>query len=163
MSADVRFAGEADIPAVKALMREFVDYLNAIDEPEDVPDAVLDRLGPLAFGPNKLCTALIAEVDGEPAGYLLYFTGIFTDPMTPVLFVADLFVSEPFRRANVGSALMRRTREIAREHAANQIVWTVWRKNPKAVEFYESLGARVFEEEILMTWPVERLEPAHPS
>ncbi len=77
-----------------------------------------------------------------------------------MLFVADLFVSESFRRGNVGSALMFRAREIAREHAASQIVWTVWRKNPKAVEFYKALGARVFDEEILMTWPVESVESA---
>ncbi len=160
MTTTVRLAVEADIPAIKAMMREFVDYLNAIDEPEDVPDEVLDRIGPMAFGPNKRCTALIAEVDGKPAGYLLYFIGVFTDPMTPVLFVADLFVSESIRRGNVGSALMFRAREIAREQAANQVVWTVWRKNPKAVEFYKALGARVFEEEILMTWPVEAVETA---
>lgn len=155
MSLVVRAASEADIPAIKTMMREFVDYLNAIDEPEDVPDEVLDRLGPMAFGPNKLCTALIAEAQGKPVGYLLYFIGIFTDPMTPVLFVADLFVSAPYRRAEVGTALMHRARGIAREQAASQIVWTVWRKNPKAVDFYKALGARVFDEEILMIWPVE--------
>ena len=160
MSLVVREAVPSDIPAIKTMMREFADYLNAIDEPEEVPDAVLDRIGALAFGPDKLCTALIADVVGRPAGYLLYFTGIFTDPMTPVVFVADLFVSEAYRRADVGSALMHRTREIARDRAANQVVWTVWRKNPKAVAFYKALGAREFDEEILMTWPVIPVTPA---
>lgn len=155
MSLVVREATEADIPAIKIMMREFADYLNAIDEPEDVPDEVFDRIGPIAFGKDRLCSALLAEVDGKPAGYLLYFVGIFTDPLTPVLFVADLFVREPYRRADAGTALMLHARKIARARAANQIVWTVWRKNSKAVDFYRALGAREFVEEILMTWPAE--------
>jgi GNAT superfamily N-acetyltransferase len=32
------------------------------------------------------------------------------------------------------------------------LFWTVWRKNPKAVVFYEHLGARPWDEEILMKW-----------
>jgi GNAT superfamily N-acetyltransferase len=155
MSLVIREAREADLPAIKAMMREFIDYLNAIDEPEEVPEEAINRIDRLAFGPEKLSTPLMADVDGRPAGYLLYFIGVFADPMVPVVFVADLFVREAGRRSGAGSALMLRAREIARAIDANRVVWTVWRKNARALAFYEALGARAFDEEILMTWPVD--------
>jgi GNAT superfamily N-acetyltransferase len=49
--------------------------------------------------------------------------------------------------------LMQHAREIARSRNANQLIWTVWGKNLAAQAFYRQLGARPYDEEVLMTWP----------
>lgn len=61
------------------------------------------------------CTPLVAELDGEPAGYLsVYFSaehGPFRNQGIPEL--VDFAVLEKFRRRGVGSALMDAAEEIA--------------------------------------------------
>jgi GNAT superfamily N-acetyltransferase len=50
---------------------------------------------------------------------------------------------------------MQHVRDLARARGANQVLWTVWRKNAAAQAFYERLGARPYDEEVLMTWPID--------
>ncbi len=118
-----------------------------------MPDAVIARIGPLAFGPGAPCTILVSEIDGRPAGYLTYFWGLSMEAAGRALFVGDLFVSARHRRLGMGRALMERARAIAIEAGAEQVNWTVWRKNRAAQAFYQNLGARYYDEELLMTWP----------
>jgi GNAT superfamily N-acetyltransferase len=109
----IRTALERDLPCIKALMREFSDYLNAIDEPEEVPDEIIDRIGPIVFGPNSPCTMLVAEDGDQVMGFLTYFWGLSMEGVGLAVFVGDLFVSAPYRRIGVGRTLMERTRVIA--------------------------------------------------
>ena len=95
---------------------------------------------------------LIAEVDGEAVGYLVYHIGVWIDDMAPALFVADLYVED--RRQGIGTALMQRAREIADDRDAKHVFWTVWRENAAAQTFYRGLGAEVFDEEVFMRWRV---------
>ena len=155
MSRVIRAATLADLPAIKAMMRAFIDELNAIDEPEDVPDEAIDRIEELAFGAVSPCTILLCEHHGRPAGYLTYFWGMSMEGVSLALFVGDLFVAKGHRQSGVGRALMQGARTIAADAGANQVNWTVWRKNAAALAFYRCLGARPYDEEILMTWPAD--------
>jgi GNAT superfamily N-acetyltransferase len=155
MTVRIRPAKPEDLAAIKALLREFAAYLNAIDEPEPVLEEEIGRIEQLAFGPEAVCTILIAEADGEVAGHLSYFWGLSMEGVAPALFVGDLFVRDRFRGRGLGRMFMQRAREIARTRGANQVLWTVWRKNAAAQDFYRRLGARSYDEEILTTWPVD--------
>jgi GNAT superfamily N-acetyltransferase len=112
----------------------------------------MDRLRSLAFGPNPLCTVLIAELDGETVGYLNYFIGVFMDDATPTLHVADFFVSARYRLRGAGKALMLEARRIAMDLGASRLFWTVWRKNEGAIRFYKKLGAEPEGASVLMQW-----------
>lgn len=153
MSVAIRPATLDDLPVIKAMMREFVDYLNAIDEPEDVPDEEIAHIESMAFGDAAPCRILIAQLDGNTAGYLTYFWGMSMDGVAPALFVGDLFIKAEHRKRQVGRDLMEHARAIALAAGATQVNWTVWRKNRAAQAFYRSIGAREYSEEILMTWP----------
>lgn len=76
------------------------------------PDKFRMRLRDQAAGK---CVPLVAELDGEPAGYLsVYFSaqhGPFRNQGIPEL--VDFAVLEKFRRRGVGSALMDAAEEIA--------------------------------------------------
>jgi GNAT superfamily N-acetyltransferase len=152
--AIVRRATGADLPVIKQMIHEFADYLNAIDEPEALDPALVAQIETLAFGPSPLCTIEIAEVAGAPVGYMIYFIAIDMDGFAPALYIADLFVRAAWRDRGVGRILMERAAAITREHGGTTLFWTVWNKNPKALEFYRHLGAQRWDEEILMRWEI---------
>lgn len=151
----VRPARPADVPAIKTMIREFADYLNAIDEPEEPDQAAIDRIGGAAFGKKPLCRILMAEAGGRPAGYLVYYVGLDMDLVLPAAYVVDLFVREAYRKRSAGRALMEAAAEIVERQGGRTLFWTVWRKNPKALAFYRHLGARPWDEEILMRWSLD--------
>jgi GNAT superfamily N-acetyltransferase len=155
-SITVRDARPSDLLVLKALSNEFEAWLGTLDdEPSAVDPRRADAVEPLAFGPDRLCDALVAEVDSEVIGYLLYYFGVWVgEEIAPCLHVADLYVREAHQRRGVGRTLMARVREIARQRGARNVFWTVWRKNPAGQEFYRRLGAERFDEEIFMRWKV---------
>lgn len=152
MTIEVRSVRRDDLPILKLMIRENIEYLNAIDEPEEVSDTTIDQIEGLVFAPSPLCNVLIAELDREVAGYLLYFTGVDMDEVSPAFHINDLFVRVAAHRKGVGRALMNRAREIAIARGAARLFWNVWRKNPDAIGFYRALGAETRDEELPMTW-----------
>lgn len=143
---------------IKTMIREFADYLNAIDEPEEPDQAAIDRIAGAAFGKNPLCRILIAEGGGSTAGYLVYYIGLDMDLVLPAAYVVDLFVRKAHRKCGAGRALMEKVAAIVRRRGGRTLFWTVWRKNPKALAFYRHLGARPWDEEILMRWSLAGAE-----
>jgi GNAT superfamily N-acetyltransferase len=150
----IRPAVRSDLPALAQLWFEFETWLNAIADPEPVDPAKFERFEALAFGPDALCTVLLAELEGKPVGYLVYYHGVWMDDMAPCVHVADLFVRPVAHRQGIGRALMERVRTIARDHGAAHAFWTVWRKNRAARDFYRRIGAEPFDDEVLMIWDV---------
>lgn len=158
-----RKATEGDLPALTAMTREFNAYLDILggseiaDDAAEVAAAAMDRLRTLAFGPSPLCAVLIAELDGETAGYLNYFVGVYMEDATPALHIADFFVTETYRRRGVGKALMQEARRIAMDLGASRLLWTVWRRNLDAINFYEALGAEQepADGSVLMQWLIK--------
>ncbi len=150
----VRPATEADLPAIKQMVHEFADYLNAIDEPDALDPALAGKIPELAFGPKPICSIEIAEIAGTQVGYMIYFIGIEMDGYAPALYIAELFVREAWRVRGVGRVLMERAASITRERGGGTLFWAVWNKNPKALAFYHRLGALTWDEAILMRWDI---------
>jgi len=151
----IRPAVRADLPALADLWFAFETWLNGLEaEPEPVDRAKFEGFEALAFGTRPACAVLLAEDGDRAIGYLVHYPGVWMDDMAPCLHVADLFVRPDNHRQGVGRALMQAARHIASDAGAAHMFWTVWRDNPQAKAFYERLGAEVFDEEILMKWPV---------
>lgn len=103
------------------------------------------------FGPTPYAEAMIARVDGTPAGYALTcpkyssFTG-------PGLFLEDVFVLPEHRGAGVGRALLREVARLARTRGCARLEWAVLDWNAPAIGFYRRMGAVPMDE-----WTVFRL------
>lgn len=93
------------------------------------------------FGEKPLFRALIAEWGGQPAGYACFF-GYYSTWSGRGLFLEDLFVREAFRGSGIGKALLAEVARIAVDEGCYGIHWDVLDWNEKAIEFYNSLGAR---------------------
>ncbi|HVC57040.1 MAG TPA: GNAT family N-acetyltransferase [Stellaceae bacterium] len=131
----VRAATAADVPLLLRLIRELAAY-------ERAPDAVVaseDDLLRHGFGPDPLFAAILAFLDGEPAGTALFHTRFSTWLGRPGLYLEDLYVTEPARGQGVGRRLMARLAAIAVERGWGRIDFHVLDWNP-ARHFYERLG-----------------------
>jgi GNAT superfamily N-acetyltransferase len=138
----IRAANVNDAPLLKALICELAEY-----EREQsclvITEADLVRDG---FGPDPKFRALIAEWDGQAAGYALFFGFYSTWEGRAGLFLEDLFVRQPFRGSGIGRALLACVANIAQRENCYGVRWEVLDWNQQAIDFYERLGATVFDQ-----------------
>jgi GNAT superfamily N-acetyltransferase len=102
------------------------------------------------FGEVPRFHALVAEWDGAPAGFALYFFNYSTWQGRPGIYLEDLFVRPSHRGRGIGTALLRAVAQIALERQCSRLVWSVLDWNEPAIRFYESLGASVMKEWMTM-------------
>jgi GNAT superfamily N-acetyltransferase len=99
-----------------------------------------------AFGPRPKFRALIAEWNGEAAGYASFFYFYSTYQGRSALFLEDLFVLEKFRGRRIGMALLTAVAKLAVEEGCFGLRWEVLDWNRPAIEFYQKLGASFLKE-----------------
>lgn len=138
----VRPSGDTDVELIFALIRALAEYEQAPDEVTGSPE----RLRHWLFGSEPAAEALIAEVDGVPAGFALFHGTFSTWECEPGIWLEDLFVLPEHRRAGVGQALLARVARITLERGRTRLGWTALDWNEPALAFYRKLGATVLEE-----------------
>jgi GNAT superfamily N-acetyltransferase len=93
------------------------------------------------FSENPKFRAIIAELDGIPAGMAFFFHNYSTWQGKHGLFLEDLFVRPQFRGKGVGKALMVHLAKIAVEEKCYGMRWEVLDWNTSAIDVYQRLGA----------------------
>jgi len=101
---------------------------------------------------DRRAHAIVAEWDGQPAGFALYFYNFSTFVGRPGLYLEDLFVRPEFRRNGIAKAVFRYLARKAVEEGCGRMEWSVLNWNENAIAFYRSLGAKPMDE-----WTVQRL------
>lgn len=137
----IRPAQPADVPLIHTLIRELADYER---EPESAKLTEADLLRD-GFGDSPCFECLIAEEDGQPAGFALFFS-IYSTWQGRSVHLEDLFVRPEFRGLGIGKALLRRVVAIAVERGCMRFQWDVLEWNQPAIDFYRSLGAVTMDE-----------------
>ena len=142
MATTIRPAAEADVPQILVFIRALALY-------EREPDAVTATEADLrrdGFGPTAFYQCLIAEYDGVPAGFALYFFNYSTWLGRPGLYLEDLFVLPDLRGHGIGKALLQQVAAVAVEHNCPRLQWEVLDWNTPAVDFYKAMGAEFLDE-----------------
>ena len=147
--ARVRQAAPADVPVVLQFIRDLARY----EQLEHQLDLDAGRLAEHLFGPTPACGALLADVDGQPAGFALYFQSYSTFRTRPCLHLEDLFVRPEHRGHGLGLQLLRATAAVATARGCPRLDWNVLDWNEPAIGFYRRHGAH-----LLPDWRVCRLE-----
>jgi GNAT superfamily N-acetyltransferase len=111
------------------------------------------RLADALFGERPVAEALIAERDGEPAGYAVCFPTFSSFLASPGVWLEDLFVRPPHRRFGIGRALLSEVAARAAERGCARLEWAALDWNELALGFYRSLGADTMDE-----WVTHRLD-----
>ena len=102
----IRFATVADLALVLRLIRGLAEYERLAEEAV-VTEADVRRS---LFGEHPQAEVLIAEIDGDPAGFALFFHNYSTFLGRRGLYLEDLFVLPSHRGRGIGRALMSEAR-----------------------------------------------------
>ena len=132
---EIRFATAEDCALLLALIRALAEF-------ERAPDAVVATEADLirhGFGPDRQFEAILAFLDGEPAGVALFHSRFSTWLGQPCMYLEDLYVTEAARGRGIGRRLVARLAAIAVERGWGRIDFQVLEWNP-ARRFYERLG-----------------------
>ena len=151
---NIRSATREDVPVLLSLIRELATYEKKASKAV-VTEADLLRDG---FGPEQKFRALIAEWNGEPAGYASFFYFYSTFQGRPALFLEDLFVAEHFRDKGIGKALLAAVAKLAVDEKCFGLRWEVLDWNRPAIKFYEKLGADFMHERKVVAFDEEGLK-----
>jgi GNAT superfamily N-acetyltransferase len=133
----IRAAQPDDVPTILALVRELASY-------EREPDAVTATEADLSvalFGPQPALFGLVAEHEGETAGFALWFLNFSTWLGRHGIYLEDLYVRPGLRGYGYGRALLVELATIADARGYARVEWAVLDWNEPAHRFYGSLGA----------------------
>ena len=142
MSIAIRAARPADAPLVFALVQELAAYEKLSDQVDATEQQIADAL--FADPPRLYCD--IAEWDGEPAGFAVWFLNFSTFRGRAGIYIEDIFVRPAFRGKGLGKALMARLARRCVEEGFARCEWAVLDWNAPSIAFYKSVGAQVMEE-----------------
>ncbi len=136
----IRPATASDVPVLKTLIHEFAEFERL---PVTVSEASLLRDG---FGTGPKFRVLMAEWNGDAAGYAFFFDYYSTFEGRSGLFLEDVYVRQLYRGKQIGKALLTRVAAIAREENRFGVRWQVLDWNAPAIEFYRKLGAEFLDD-----------------
>lgn len=149
MSVVYRKAEKKDCPIILEFVNELAEYEKLAHEVVATPADFAQTM----FGDHPKAKALIAEVNGQPAGMALYFYNYSTFQGRPGLYLEDLYVRPQFRGYGIGKQFFKELARIAVTEGCGRFQWSVLDWNQPAIDFYEKLGARATKE-----WVGMRLE-----
>jgi len=148
MGVTLRDAGPADVALLLRFIRALAEYERLLDE------AVADEAALRAslFGTPPRAHALIAELDGAPVGFAIWFYSFSTFSGRPSLHIEDVFVAPEHRGNGIGRKIFAYLAARALSDGCARMEWSVLDWNEPAIRFYRGLGAQAMDE-----WTVQRL------
>ena len=155
----IRQATEADVPLLLDFIRALADYEKLLHEVVATEANVHESL----FGAKAVAESLIAESDGEPAAFVVYFHNFSTFMGRHGLYLEDLFVKPKLRRQGIGKKLLVHLAKIAVERGLPRFEWVALDWNESAIEFYEALGAHQMSDWRLFRMSGDSLEHLAPE
>ena len=145
----LRFATPDDAEEIFKLVLALARYERLEHEVVSSPD----HFRKVLVDPRSGVEVLLAESETIVVGFALYFRNYSTFVGKPGLFLEDLFVLPEHRKSGVGTALLQRLIQIARDRGYGRVEWHVLDWNQPAIEFYTGkIGAELIE-----SWRICRL------
>ena len=144
----IRPAVPGDVELIQRFIVELATYEREPDAVRSTPELLTEAL----FGAAPAAECLIAESDGEPAGFALFYRTFSTWEGRPGIWLEDLYVSPQQRRSGVGRALLAALAAITVERGYSRLEWHALDWNTPALDFYIAIGAERKSE-----WELHRL------
>ncbi|WP_085808386.1 GNAT family N-acetyltransferase [Sphingomonas sp. TZW2008] len=151
MSLSIRPAAAADVATILRFIRELAAY-------EREPDAVETTepmLHAALFGATPAAEAIVAERDGVPIGFALFFHTYSTWTGRRGLWLEDLYVTPEARGSGAGGKLLAALAALALDRDCARFEWSVLDWNTPAIDFYRAKGALPQDE-----WTTQRVTGA---
>jgi GNAT superfamily N-acetyltransferase len=148
MTLVLRPAVADDADLIVAFIAQLADYEKLAHEAVTTPDLIHQAL--FCDHPKAFCT--LAEQDGVPIGFALWFYNFSTFVGRHGIYLEDLYVQPAARGAGAGKALLASLARRCVDEGLGRLEWSVLDWNAPAIGFYDSLGAGSME-----GWTVRRM------
>ncbi|MGY4472944.1 N-acetyltransferase family protein [Bradyrhizobium sp. USDA 3364] len=142
MSLTIRRARPDEAGLVFSLVRELADYEKLLHEVQATEPEIAEAL----FGANPRLFCDIAEWNGEPAGFAVWFVNFSTFAGRHGIYLEDLFVRPALRGKGIGKALLVHLAKHCLANGWGRLQWAVLDWNAPSIAFYKSLGAEMMDE-----------------
>lgn len=148
MDLRLRPAELEDVPTLFNLIQALAEYEKLTHAVTGNVEALREHL----FGSRPYVEAIIAEYNGETAGFALFFPNYSTFLTQPGIYLEDLFVLPEYRRKGIGKEILGYLANLALQRGYGRLEWSVLDWNSDAIAFYEQMGA-----EVLPDWRICRV------
>lgn len=145
----IRPAEPADVSTIWRMILDLAEFEKLRDQVKGSEEELHQSL----FSEKPVCHAVVAVSDGQTVGYALYFYNYSTFLTRKGLYLEDLYVAPEVRGQGIGKLLLNHIIELARDGGCKRVDWSVLDWNQNAIDFYESMGARVMPD-----WRTCRIE-----
>jgi GNAT superfamily N-acetyltransferase len=150
----IRSAALADA----ALIHRFIGELAEYEKMADLAVATVADIEIALFGPTPRAYCHIAEIDGAPVGFALWFYNFSTFQGRAGLYLEDLYVMPEARGRGAGKALLATLARRCLDENLRRMDWAVLDWNAPSIAFYDSLGAASLDDWITRRLSGEALE-----
>ncbi|MEN6619678.1 MAG: GNAT family N-acetyltransferase [Rikenellaceae bacterium] len=147
MSFQIREAHENDIKIIFNFICELADYEKLSHDVTATEEILYESLFV-----KKQAEVLIADMDGVPVGFALFFHNFSTFKGRACLYLEDLYVKPEFRGRGFGKEMFKKLAKIAVQRNCDRFDWSVLDWNEPSIKFYKKLGAIPMDD-----WTVYRL------
>lgn len=145
----IRRATQSDAAMLTELARRtFVETFGSFNTPEDMAmflsKAYTEAVQRREIEDPRLVT-LIAEEDGQPAGFMQLMPGHraqAVDDGLEAIEVCRFYVDRPWHGRGLAQSMMDEVVRLADGLGADVIWLAVWEHNPRAISFYKKFGFR---------------------
>src|SRR6202795_3106888 len=141
MSLIIRRARPGEAGLVLSLVRELAEYEKLLHEVE----ATEATIGEALFESNPRLFCEIAEWNGEPAGFAVWFINFSTFSGRSGIYLEDLYVRPALRGNGIGKALLVHLAQQCLANAWSRLQWSGLDWNTPSIEFYKLLGAGLMD------------------
>lgn len=141
ISFTIRKATIDDVPQITQLMREI-----KIFHKRDTDSVSEDKIRKYGFGESPRFKTDLAVVDDKVVGFSLYYFGFSGFNTAPELCLEDLYIQPEYRGNGIGAALFKKLENYCKQEECYRIFFLVSKWNAEAINFYESMGAKVSED-----------------
>jgi GNAT superfamily N-acetyltransferase len=148
MTVTVRPARRLDTPVIYGFIRQLAEYEQLLAHVEATEQDIAIAL----FGASPRASCEIAEIDGRPVGFALWFYNFSTFVGRAGVYVEDLFVAPEARGQGAGRALLSSLARRCVEENLGRLEWWVLDWNAPAIGFYDALDAQSLDD-----WTVRRV------
>jgi GNAT superfamily N-acetyltransferase len=148
MPVTIRPAVREDSALILQFIRDLAEYEKLLDDVRTTEGDVTVAL----FGENPKAFCDIAEIDGAPVGFALWFYNFSTFVGRHGIYLEDLFVRPEARGSGAGKGLLAKLARRCLDENLGRLEWAVLDWNAPSIAFYDSLGAAAMDE-----WIVRRM------
>lgn len=142
MSLNIRRARPGEAGLVLEFVRELADYEKLSHEVEATEADIAAAL----FGDDPRLFCAIAERNGEPVGFAVWFLNFSTFSGRYGIYLEDLYVRPSHRGKGLGKALLVYLAKECVDNGWPRLQWAVLDWNAPSIAFYKSLGAVMLDD-----------------